>query len=451
MAIDHQENQPNIIFILLDALRARNLNCYGYPKPTSRYIDKMAEEGVLFENCFSCSNGTDPSLTTIFSGLYPLSHGVIKHNDMYENVKQSLANVRFLPQILNSHGYYTMSIDWLGRWHKLGYDYYSGISQKPNQFDSIFTKLGKFTYGHTKVYNFLKPLAQRVKRGKRYEDADNITRRASDLINANKEKKFFLFLHYWDTHTPYKPPAQYSSKFKDEKAPHSNIRSRYDGSIAYADYNIGILMEMLKKLDLLDDTLIIFTGDHGESLGEHEIYFAHHGLYDEGVHVPLIFRYPKLLPQGKRIDALIQHFDVFPTILDILAIPRNEENLDGKSLLPLVTGKISELHEAVYSIDSQNINGKRLIRTEDYKYTFAFSEEAAVCRVCGRMHGDLEELFDLKEDPNETRNILGENPKIAKQLKDKALAQEKNWVTKKQRTGIKRAIKNLKLQGSKNG
>lgn len=124
---------PNILFIIIDALRVKNLSCYGYEKEVSPNIDDLATQGILFADVYSCINTTDPSLTTIFSGRYPLSHGILGHGARVtvEEINQfNSFGIQLLPEILKSHGYTTLAVDWLGRWHKRGYDYYSAYSHE---------------------------------------------------------------------------------------------------------------------------------------------------------------------------------------------------------------------------------------------------------------------------------------------------------------------------------
>ena len=443
--VEMEKMQPNIVFIIIDALRARNLSCYGYPMPTSPNIDRLAKEGVLFEKSFSCTNGTDPSLTTIFSGKYPLSHGIVRHGERVENLKNPLANTSLLPEILKQEGYYTMAIDWLSRWHRLGYDYYSGMPQKIDRVSSLKERIKPHIFGHPRIYKFAKSLAQKLPAGKPYEDAAVITERAAHLIRDNRARKFFLFLHYWDTHVPYQPPARYSARFQLEEKDmaHRDVIARYDGSIAYVDHHINMLMKTIEEEGILDNTLIIITADHGESLTDHEIYFAHHGLYDPTIHVPLVFWGPSLLPKGRRVHSLVQHFDIFPTLMDLLGVPERGAGCDGKSLLPLINGEIEQLHEAVYSIDSQGADGKRAIRTNQYKFTTALSEEAAICQVCGCMHGDLEELFNLNEDPGEEMNLLKKRPEIASTLKHALSDWESRVSTEREREIVRSKVKKL--------
>ncbi|MFX0141164.1 MAG: sulfatase-like hydrolase/transferase, partial [Candidatus Hodarchaeota archaeon] len=132
------EDYPNIIFIIIDALRARNLSCYGYPILISPNIDMISKEGILFEDSYSCSNCTDASRTTIFSGMYPTSHGILGHGGLWRDKKIGEVDTRklydsgilLLPEILRAKGYTTLAVDWLGRWHRRGFDHYSGMLSK---------------------------------------------------------------------------------------------------------------------------------------------------------------------------------------------------------------------------------------------------------------------------------------------------------------------------------
>src|SRR3989338_1795904 len=142
---------PNIVFILVDALRASSLGCYGYPRTTSPVMDKLGHHGIVFERAFCTVNATDPSLTTLFSGLYPRSHGIVHHGDQILQKEIdffSSQEIKLLPEILHDQGYATFGLDWLGRWHRSGYDYYAGFSvdragrkKTIKNFSSFFEKM----------------------------------------------------------------------------------------------------------------------------------------------------------------------------------------------------------------------------------------------------------------------------------------------------------------------
>ena len=455
-----EEGVRNIIIIVMDALRAKNLGCYGYPVKTSPNIDNLAKEGVLFEDAYSCINATDPSLTTIFSGKYPASHGIIRHGPQVtkEDIQEfNTTGTVLLPEILKLRGYTTAAIDWLGRWHRRGYTQYGVTSRK------LPTLLHAF-------YRIFRP----SKTGKPTADAKSISNQAINIIRENREKNFLLFIHYWDTHTCYSSPKKYIEECLQAKGEEdqtieevlsqignpkwrdylrycmkgarttNEIVARYDGAIAFVDHEIGRLIESLKENRILEQTLIILTADHAESLTEHGIYFTHHGLYDEAIHVPLVLRAGGL-PKSKRVKGFVQHTDIFPTILDILNVEA-ESDFDGRSLIPLIHGEVKQLRPAIYVEEAQT-ERKRAIRTDKYKYIYALSEKDAICRWCERVHGGREELYDLEEDAQETRNILEEQPAVANALKEQLSDWIKYFEYKKAKANTKIKIKKLKARG----
>ncbi len=425
---------PNILFIVVDALRAKNLGCYGYSQPISPNIDDLSKEGVLFEDAFSCSNCTDASLTTIFSGKYPLSHGILSNGlDVKKEDIQKLYEygIRFLPEILKSKGYTTLAVDWIGRWHRRGYDYYSSFLHEASPRSLSTRWMARFdeVFPHTALRRFA-----RLKKSTVIDEAHLVTAHAEEMIKKYHAKKFFLFIHYWDTHHPYAPPTGFYEKIDTESIGKLLERManfdaisrlwkvwtiqeklvRYDASIAYVDHHIGRLVESLQKYGILDQTVVVFTSDHGESLTEHGIYFFHHALYDVTIRVPLILRYSDL-PRNSRIRGFTQHFDIVPTLLDILGIKYRD--FDGKSAIPLIYGETDQLHSAIYAEEALHAR-KRAVRTNDYKYIYALSKKKAVCRRCRRVHGDMEELYDLNEDPEENQNVLKEKSDVARKLKE---------------------------------
>ncbi len=205
--------QPNVLLIVVDALRASNLGCYGYSRPTSPNINALAKEGVLFENAYSCAITTFPSFASIFCGKYPLSHGIIKHRptSIHQDSKTLDENgVVFLPEILKSKGYVTLAVDWLGGWLRRGYDYYSGfIKPQKVKLYRVFIKRWLRKNVRSSYYS----LARRLLGLKPIDDAKSVTDRATELIKRMHKNKFFLFIHYWDPHIPYDPPRQFLQRF----------------------------------------------------------------------------------------------------------------------------------------------------------------------------------------------------------------------------------------------
>jgi arylsulfatase A-like enzyme len=448
--------QPNILLIVIDALRARNLGCYGYSKPTSPNIDALAKEGVLFEKAYSCATTTYPSLTTIFSGKQPLSHGIMRMEVKSQLLHRNLQRIDergtvFLPEILKSQGYTTLAVDWLGMWLKRGYDYYdSPWARKSLKRHRWIINLIKWvtSFAHIGTLQNFRNLL-----GLHKIHPQAVTNEVIHILRRDRNKRFFLFVHYWDTHVPYDPPREFLEKFIEydygnnksikellsqferKRAWHirkrilpgvsyvNEVLARYDAGIAFVDSELGRLMEALETYGLSEETLIILTSDHGESLTEHGIHFCHHGLYDVTIHVPLIFRYPRF-PKNRRIARYVQHTDIVPTIMDVLGLKNGSFDFDGESLVPLLLNEKDELRKDIY-IEEADTQRKMAIRTDRFKYICALSKKDAFCRECGQIHGGIEELYDLAVDPEEINNVIKKHPHEANTLKKRLFERRK--------------------------
>lgn len=399
----------NIVLIALDTLRADHMGCYGYHKKTTPLIDALAKKGILFENMIAENNVTQSSFVTMMTGKNPLAHGIVNMRPQKINPK-----LVTLSQILKRNGYTTAAIDnnhrctgSINPWFKRGYDYYSDPGAK-------------------RKIHFL-------------ATAEDVNRLAIPWLKQHRNDKFFLFLHYWDPHFPYVPPQPWRDKHNrgvkvktqgtDLKtvmreplyswfkrwSPETNnpeyVRGLYDGEVSYLDHHVGQLIEQLDTLKLLDDTLIVLVSDHGESLGEHRIYFDHHGLYEPTVHVPFILVAPNL-PQNKRVKGLSQHADILPTVLQVAGVKRRGKlsKIDGKSLIPLVQGDAQQVHPFVTSCEA-NWQLKRSIRTTKWKLIKSLEKD---------VYGNPKfELYNLEGDPKETKNVASHRGKVVRQLNHK--------------------------------
>lgn len=336
----------NIILVVCDALRKSNLNCYGYPVETSPNISKLAEQSVVFDNAWTVSNKTDPAFTSIETGKLPNDHGIIHHAN---NIKpEELKRIDKLPTIakeLKKQGFDTFGLDFLGRWHKQGFDYYMGINERKKSAtraiegirELFHIKPGSFVQNvleKTPMYNLLLGMLFR-NRETPYKPAKQLTDEAVQITEVQQAegRPTFLFIHYWDTHIPYWPPKSYI-RHTDYRNLYSNIDLRlseirksiraplrrfffdcmmagnrnvndvinqYDGEIRYIDDNFGRLIDALD----MNETLLIFTADHGESLVEDNIFFTHDGFNECVMRVPLIVWFPGC--GHKRID---RHVDI---------------------------------------------------------------------------------------------------------------------------------------------
>ncbi len=403
----------NVMLIVVDSLRADHLGCYGYYRDTSPNIDKLAKEGVLFRRTFSQGARTLLAVPSIVTSLYPAVIGIFK-------LKVPLSR-KFLtlPEVLEQNGYEAA----LFAGDELG-------------------QVANFSYRFDKFKLYATPVSHEI----RGRIPSQINKDILDWLGEKRSKPFFLFLHYDYPHAPYDPPKPYDNIFGKEVAVdkktmefiHSinlvdNIRyldkfkdnkylnyliSQYDGEIRYTDEQIKLLLEGLKSLNLSNNTLIIFTADHGDEFLEHGGLSHGLQLYDELTHVPLIMKLPGRIASGKRVADLTMHLDIMPTILDILNI-RENNIMQGKSLVPLINNGII-LDRAVFSeTDNYPVHVKSL-RTEKFKFVEYHHY------VNDSYHY---KMYNLETDPKELNNLVDKEPiekeKLSAELRDYTLSCEK--------------------------
>lgn len=354
----------NVLIITCDALRMDHLSCYGYRRATTPNIDKLAKEGILFTQAISQALWTVPSLTSINTSTYVHTHGFIKWTgDSCLN-----PSVTTLAKVLKYKGYST------------------GFITGHGNLSSLKKNSGLTTFVDVPM------------------KANQVTRRAIEWLKNRKNRPFFLHLHYMEPHVPYNPPSPYDRMFLNDglgiyhkQVPIKLIPpthrkgnatdldyfvSQYDGEIRFADEEIGKLLKGLKRLNLYDNTIIIFSADHGEYFGEHGLYFIHGGFpFEPAIRVPLIIKYNNI--PHKTIHQQVQHIDIMPTVLDLLHI-KTPSTIEGKSLLPLI--KREEYHspytfsEIYFEIPSMVY----CIRTERWKLIY--------------IPGDIDEMIKKRED-----------------------------------------------------
>jgi arylsulfatase A-like enzyme len=427
--------RKNIIIIVVDALRPKNLSMFGYEKETDRNLKKIAKESFLFKKHFSTSNSTAPALTSIFTGLYPQTHGIL-HQFPYtkqEEIDKMEKQVRFwLPSYLKQKGYDTIAIDWIGMWFKKGFDYYEEKEEQESKLKKLMNVpiIKKFLLS---LPNWTYKLGKKMVKARAstpFSPTKETINLGIDKIKQSK-KPFFLFMHLWDTHFPF-PNTKYKARERvsDVDKILKNIKSKsqreyvkkritdinlysmkdivnkYDLTIKNIDKEIGRFVIFLKKSGLWQDTLFIFLGDHGTSLGEHNVYFSHSGLYDVSIHVPLIMHLPNM--QGE-VNAMVQNVDIVPTILDYLKL-KVDEKFDGRSMLGLAREK--KIRDKVFLVDglSHNIEA---VRTENRKLIIAKDSR---CNLCKANHHQEKEEYNLKEDPEEKQNIYSGKSVLSKFL-----------------------------------
>ena len=324
------DSPVNVLLIVIDTLRADHLGCYGYKRPTSPYIDTLAEGCALFETAIATAIPTHPAFTTLNTGQYSITHGIVAHG-MPGPLPRSLP---WMPTVFQKHGYTTCAVDNLSDW-------------KP---------------GFGRGFEFyIDPTSRRALA----INCDNraINRRAIAWLNQYAgQEPFYCMLHYWDPHTPYLPPRAYRKLFYqgNPNRPEDTrmaalgnhplgktwretwfnklgtqitdpeyIEALYDAEIRYCDEGINQLLETLRETGVLENTLVVLMSDHGEMMFRHGIFFDHHGLYEGTIHIPLLFRHPDIAP--RRVPDLFPSVDIAPTILDWCGLPVPEQ-MEGEEL-----------------------------------------------------------------------------------------------------------------------
>ena len=417
--------KPNIVLFGIDSLRADHLSCYGYPRLTTPHLDRFARGGTLFEKTFSAHVPTTSAYASMLTGMDCFSTQIValRHKGGLR------PEVKTLAEILKDEGYSTSCVGFTGNPSSRGFDTYLD-----------YPAWGSWNEGRS-------PKAQNL---------NEVTLPELERLVA-QDDPFFLFLRHMDPHAPYLPPEPFERMFYhgDETDPKNKsmepvmnfkpfrdffaswlppsvtdkdyVIAQYDGAIAYMDACIQTLFTALEAHGILEDTIVVINGDHGETLYEHECWFDHHGVYDNVLHVPLIIRYPKKVPAGKRVTGFNQHKDLVPTVLELADI-NTPIDFDGQSLMKLVRGEVPSFESEVYLTECTWMR-KHGLRTPQWKLIVALEPD---------FHFKPEvELYNLTEDPLENTNIADSHPDVVELLQGRMNA----WIQKREaETGLPNPI-----------
>lgn len=397
--------RPNVLLVSLDTVRADNLGHYGYPRATSPNLDRLSRKGVLCTNPVSQSPWTLPSHITVFTGLYPSSHGVesdgLRLPDSIKNLGELIDDLGY-----QSHG--AVSSGYVGK-----------------------------AYGFDKGFDSFEQISQPLEEGTEKITASGLEFLRTS-VSENKQEPFFLFLHYLDAHTPYDPPApldrifdeinyqgevtgwpktwmKYFSLSRDFENPDDlqHLIDLYDGEIRRVDAGLGKILNELQKMKILDNTLVVIFSDHGEEFKEHKGMDHGRTLYREQLHVPLLFSCPVLFKR-KLLPQVVQTMDILPTLASFLDF-NPPDNTQGVSLKPLIKPgffkKFSYQHDEVAFAETDRHKARKRARvTDEYKYILTSKPQ------------EQTELFDMRSDPGDLTDMAETSNGIAedynKQLGD---------------------------------
>ena len=465
------QRRPNIVLILIDTLRADRLSCYGYGRQTTPFMDRIAEQGVLYERAISAAAWTPPSHASIFTGTFPSRHGVeLSHLVLRPDLVP-------LPEILGRHGYRTFCVSsnyWLSR--ETGFD--RGFHRFVHSWQLVQTAgtnhplkrqqrkqavgidpAGNGTStkrrllleaGNSVNWLFERTTKKLRQRFHAYDDgAWRVNQQVARWASAwnRKEEPFFAFVHYMEPHIRYAAPGRYRTMHVPPGVDPARINrvnqdpwrylagcaemsaedlailgGLYDGEVSYVDYRVGQLHELLSEEGLLRDTLFIITSDHGENLGDHHLMSHAYCLYDTLLHVPLIVHYPPEFPRGQRISQQVQTVDIFPTILNLANI-RDEQawgQVQGQSLLAArgTNGSTRPVFsEYLEPEPSVSVLTKRYPGFDGSPYDRALRSVRADGYKYISASDGRDELYDLTRDPNEERNIISSETETARRLR----------------------------------
>jgi arylsulfatase A-like enzyme len=424
-AIGAADTGASAIVILIDTLRADHLGTYGYARPTSPNIDRLAQGSTVFDRAVAQAAWTKPSVTSLLTGSFVHRHGVVESRDALGPELPTLA------EQMRAHGFHTAAFTsnpWITpEFHfDRGFDDFESGRAMGVQLTNLYRMLMRGDRVLRRVgvrvgltdWAFSSSAERNLGNSERDE---RLTDAFLEWLDGHRGERFFAYLHLIGPHDPYDPPARFVEPFRDpahadaprptkpparvqsifeSAAPLGStdldaLRAQYDGAIAFSDMLVGRVVERLQKLGLLDRILLVLVSDHGEEFYEHRNWRHGNQLYDEVVHVPMIVRFPgRVSPERSADPAML--VDVFPTVLGLLGLPNDLPTLDGRN----VFGSARESARPVYSEHwrfeggeyvSRAVSraGMKLTETEDK----TLGKEGA-------------ELYDLHADPSEQTNLL---------------------------------------------
>ena len=411
---------PNVLLISVDTLRVDRLTCYGDPEGTTPHIDGLARQGVRFASVQAPRGLTWPSLTTLMTGLHPRTHQI--RNNGAKLDEQFVT----LPRRLSAAGYDTGA-------------FLSNMCDAPNRglttiFCSWWEESGPPAKGTRRQW---------LSHDQPKWDAA-ITREAITFMKKDRNQPFFAWVHYIDPHKPFDLVPEYardeydgSFKVDDDSlaeltlsqtpptpAQERQLLALYDSQVSSTDAHIGEILAALEAEGLADNTLVVFTADHGEELGDHNVYYYHlSSVYQQVLSIPLILRWPGHLPAGRVTEAPIASVDIAPTLLELLGLAAENNGMEGESRAGLArqeagaTGADTTFAEWRDKIVIVGQGNWRYIWNPDAVITYGapFKRESEL-----GFNIAPEELYDLAADPLQQENVAAAYPERAAALKAKA-------------------------------
>lgn len=399
---------PNVLVIVVDTLRADHVSLYGYSRPTTPNLDRIAREGVVFDNAISTAPWTMPSHASMVTGRYPHEHGAVGEHgldDQLPTVAEAFRDRGFRTGGFSGNSFYFCRRAGFAR----------GFLHFEDYFYSVGDILHRTIWGRI-VNHFIPTGVPALEEVPERQRAERINERALRWIDRDRAHPIFVFLNYFDLHDPYLPEEPFRSKFSRIPNPGGLIDTdyptlspdqlqsevdAYDGAVNYADEQVGKMFAELQKRGLDRNTIVVITGDHGEAFGEHNLVSHRNSLYRQLIHVPLIYWEPVKIPAGVRIDRPVTLASLPATVLD-LAGAGDQRQFPTSSLAELWThperannwpDPISEMERYLYTPKSYPVHTGWLKAVIDSKWQLIVSEKLPP------------ELYNWRSDPNETTDL----------------------------------------------
>ena len=451
---------PNILIVVVDTLRADHVSAYGYTRQTSPNIDRLAQEGVLFENAIAPAPWSLPSHVSLLTGRYQFEHGIGDVPAMsLSGLRASAMNgSESLAETLERRGYRTGAFSANRTYFSANLGFYKGFSHFEDYYDSVADCFVRTLYGREFARVYLarsdrsgprrlirwlgwESLLDKDDEGAAPGGTQGVRKRALEvnremqrwLDSGPRERPFFAFLNYFDVHHRYGGPAGYHGPWSgaekqvprlgnhsrandsaslgmtDDKNDNDQLINAYDDGIKYDDDALGNLVQALDKRGVLNNTLVVVTSDHGESLGEHHIAYHGEALYREQVYVPLLFRFPGHVPEGVRVPGVVSNASIPATVLSVLKLAPvadfRRPALDGLWTSPAQNDNASALSEVaqIYPTAVEDLVSEKLVPTS-MQGAMKSLTTAQWQLITHEKLGN--QLYDYTSDPRELKDVF---------------------------------------------
>jgi arylsulfatase A-like enzyme len=414
----------NLAICVIDAARVDHMGCYGYSRNTTPNIDRLADQSLVFEQHFCQYPQTKASTASLFTALYPDTHLTFARRTMDPSTFTLAEGLK----AAGFHNAFLSSNPWASPEMGIGedFDWIRPVRRTLGGRRGMGGRAGGRAVASAGPSGTFQAPGRGIPAGTRRPEA--LLAFLEEWLQQAPPEPFSAYLHFMPPHTPYDAPEEMKQVFAGKPvpgyrrgkypfraidevggapthdSPGPDLVNLYDANLLWADWAVGEVERLLREAGLWDDTLFILTADHGETFGEHGYRWHPPCPYDEVIRIPLLIRFPGSGGPVGRVRALTQTIDLLPTIFDLYRLSYPADDIQGRSLVPLITGEMSEVHNYIFA------------RTEGDPPAYLVRDfHSALLLYEG---GKLRALYDLDRDPGQTRNVIKQQPGRAAELVD---------------------------------